>query len=296
MANTYTNLNDLFSAIATSIKNKKDSSESIVADNFPTEIRDLRTGFEYNNQMTTSITDYQFYNCTDLKSVDCVNLQSIGANAFEGCSNLKSIILYNDVTSVGENAFKDCNSELKIYCEATSKPEGWHENWNFNGYEVVWDCFEPIETWNISATENDNVVVSLCNDIHNEGMYLLNIDGSGKMEDYTNESSVHWYNYRNNIKNAVISNGVTSIGNYAFKNCTSLTSITIPDGVTSIRNGAFYGCSSLTSITYIGTITQWKTIIFGDNWNYKTGKYTIHCTDGDIKGNTITYHNTGGVE
>jgi hypothetical protein len=42
---------------------------------------------------------------------------------------------------------------------------------------------------------------------------------------------------------------VTSIGSYAFRDCSSLTSITLPDGVTSIVYYAFYDCSSLTSIT-----------------------------------------------
>ncbi|MCK9316436.1 MAG: leucine-rich repeat domain-containing protein, partial [Verrucomicrobia bacterium] len=43
--------------------------------------------------------------------------------------------------------------------------------------------------------------------------------------------------------------GVTSIGEYAFNYCGSLTGITIPDSVTSIGEGAFILCSSLTSIT-----------------------------------------------
>ena len=42
---------------------------------------------------------------------------------------------------------------------------------------------------------------------------------------------------------------VTSIGDEALRNCSSLTSITIPDGVTSIGNNAFWRCSSLTTIT-----------------------------------------------
>ena len=50
-------------------------------------------------------------------------------------------------------------------------------------------------------------------------------------------------------KSTVIPNSVTSIGNYAFLNCTGLTSITIPNSVTSIGDDAFKDCSSLTSIT-----------------------------------------------
>ena len=50
-----------------------------------------------------------------------------------------------------------------------------------------------------------------------------------------------------------IGNGVTSIGEWAFRGCSSLPSITIPDSVTSIGDYAFYECTSLTSITFLGT-------------------------------------------
>ena len=49
---------------------------------------------------------------------------------------------------------------------------------------------------------------------------------------------------------------LTSIGNYAFYDCSSLTSITIPSGVTSIGSSAFSGCSSLTSITIPSGVTS----------------------------------------
>ena len=58
------------------------------------------------------------------------------------------------------------------------------------------------------------------------------------------------------VTNLVVSDGVTSIGNYAFSGCSSLTSITIPDSVTSIGDSAFYVCSGLTSITLPDSVTS----------------------------------------
>ena len=49
---------------------------------------------------------------------------------------------------------------------------------------------------------------------------------------------------------------VTSIGNSAFEDCTSLTGITIPDGVTRIGYSAFQGCSNLTNITIPNSVTS----------------------------------------
>ena len=55
--------------------------------------------------------------------------------------------------------------------------------------------------------------------------------------------------YKGSGGDVVIPDGVTSIGGYAFFNCSSLTSVTIPTGVTSIWPYAFSGCSSLSSVT-----------------------------------------------
>ena len=53
-----------------------------------------------------------------------------------------------------------------------------------------------------------------------------------------------------------IPNSVTSIGDCAFYNCNSLTSITIPDSVTSIRDCAFTYCNNLTSVTIPKSVTS----------------------------------------
>ena len=58
------------------------------------------------------------------------------------------------------------------------------------------------------------------------------------------------------LTSITIPNSVTSIGSSAFTNCSSLTSITIPNSVTSIGDDAFYGCSSLTSVTIPNSVTS----------------------------------------
>lgn len=65
----------------------------------------------------------------------------------------------------------------------------------------------------------------------------------------------------NNITDVVIlADGVTSIGDGAFSDCSSLTSISLPDGMTSIGESAFYGCISLTNISLPDGVTS-----IGDN-------------------------------
>ena len=59
-----------------------------------------------------------------------------------------------------------------------------------------------------------------------------------------------------------IPNSVTSIGEYAFFGCSNLTSVNIPNSVTSIGEFAFYGCSSLTSINIPNNVTSIEYNVF----------------------------------
>lgn len=84
----------------------------------------------------------------------------------------------------------------------------------------------------------------------------LTISGEGNMSNYyssgTAGSRAPWItstSIKNNLETVVISDGVTSIGEYAFFYCEKLKNITIPSSVKSIGIGAFYHCDALPEIT-----------------------------------------------
>ncbi len=138
----------------------------------------------------------------------------------------------------------------------------------------------------------------------------LTISGTGAMEDYNyynyNNYYSPWHDNRDKINQIVVCNGVTSIGNYAFYYCSSLTEITISDSVTyigsyafsgctsltgiaisnsvtRIGNGAFLGCSSLTGV-YISSIESWCNIAFGANYaNPLSGGTNLYVNENLVK-------------
>ena len=79
---------------------------------------------------------------------------------------------------------------------------------------------------------------------YNETSQKLSITGSGYMYDYTSASQP-WLLFVNSITTIEIKDGATSIGDYAFANCSKITAITIPNSVTKLGVSAFEGCSRL---------------------------------------------------
>ena len=64
-----------------------------------------------------------------------------------------------------------------------------------------------------------------------------------------------WAEYSSYIRTARIESGVTSIGPYAFKDCSNLTTVTLNDKVNSLGYGAFYGCIRLQTVNIPDTVT-----------------------------------------
>lgn len=96
------------------------------------------------------------------------------------------------------------------------------------------------ESIEIDGTCGDNLTWTLTS----KGELI--IEGAGAMHEYY--EVYPWSEHTESIQTISIKEGVTSIGAWAFSNCSNLTSITIPESVTSIGDGAFDDCSNLTSI------------------------------------------------
>lgn len=247
MAN-YTTLPALFSAIANEIRAKNNTTDTIIADNFPTEIENLKSEFDYINNTVTAISDYQFQNQTQLASVNCNNLISIGTSAFENCPNLSIIELPNTVTSIGENAINDC-PYVVVFSKHSSQPNTWNVNWNPDNRPVFWG--DPIEIWDISKDTSDSVFGKL---YQNNNTYSLVIVGRGDIKGFNGYSAADWSNFSDNLTNITVATGITTIGRCAF--CWSnITNFEIPNGVTEIDDSCFHGCSLLTTIKIPKTLT-----------------------------------------
>lgn len=93
------------------------------------------------------------------------------------------------------------------------------------------------------GTEDSNVNWSL----DKEG--ILHITGEGTMDSWESEADVPWAQYRSEIKEIQIEDGVTSVGAYAFCNCSDVTETVLPDSIKNIGEFAFFSCGGLSTVT-----------------------------------------------
>ena len=176
----------------------------------------------------TSIGKQAFLDCTSLTSVTIPDsVTSIGDSAFCNCKSLTSVTIPGSVTRIGEYAFSKCESLTSVTIPNSVTSTGW-------------GAFS-----NCAALTGIRVA---------EGNSHYSSDASGVLFSKDKTTLVQCPGAFSG--SYAIPNSVTSIGDYAFSGCSSLTSVTIPDSVTSIGKWAFSECKSLTSVTIPGSVTS----------------------------------------
>ncbi|MBO5125436.1 MAG: leucine-rich repeat protein [Spirochaetaceae bacterium] len=193
----------------------------------------------------TSIGGSAFYGCIGLTSVEIpASVTSIGSDAFSECIGLTSVEIPAGVTSIGRRAFYDCSglASVEIPAGVTSI-----------GYEAFSGCS------GLTSVEIPASVTSIGDGAFSRCIGLTSVYYQGDLARWC-EGFVYNYHslmaYCENLYingdlvqgDLVIPAGVTSIGDYAFRGCSGLTSVEIPASVTSIGSSAFSGCSGLTSV------------------------------------------------
>ena len=266
----------------------------------------------YNGDRVTYIWGFAFRNCTELTSVIIPDsVTGIGNEAFRGCTALTFVDIPDGIQSIGFSMFEGCVNLIEkengihyvdgwvVGCDSMTKEAVVRENTVGIANSSFYSC--PYLTSIVipaSVTRLSESALAHCLNLTSitvaEGNPVYYSDGNCIIEK-ANKTLVA------GCKTSVIpqDGSVAHIGEYAFQECTELTSIVIPDGVTSIDQYAFYDCAGITSVIipdsvagidqyafcrcqrltdiyFTGTESEWNAISKGSAWDDGTGSYTVH--------------------
>ncbi len=219
--------------------------------------------YEYTGSATSIVIPSQ---------IDGYTITTIGAGLFMNYESLVDITIPNTITCIEERAFIPCWSIENMYYTGTidewakiefislqSNPMVYAENEYFAGELIARD-----------------IVLS---------------QGIDSINSYAFAGS--------NIASITIPDGVKTIGDVAFGECTALTNVIIPNSVTEIGFDAFRECSSLTDVYYTGSEKQWNAIEIYDgneslldaNIHYNYGNEILN--DWILEGNKWAFYENG---
>ena len=255
----------------------------------------------------TEIKEGAFYGCDSLTTIIIPDsVKTIGRGAFNGCSSLTNIVIPDSVKSIAWEVFKSCGALTNITIGAGVESIGYDA---FAGCNSLTTIIIPQSVKSIDASAFDGCKSLASIIAEKNSQYFKTIDDNLYSKDgkvlikYATAKTTTKFEIPSTVTSigekalqdcssltsVVIPNGVTSIGDEAFRGCGSLKSLVIPEGVTSIGEGAFRDCSSLMEITipFIGKSEAaiGHAAVFGYIFGYSkiTGTY-------EVEGATYQYY------
>ena len=202
----------------------------------------------------TTISNATFASCNSLKSMvftdDASNITSLDGDIFSGTNSIsdRTITFYNTTTD------SDINSSLLGQVQTiTTNDTVYLYGDTATGAQIF---YNP-NPYNTTFTFNDGTTISVTTQTIDSNSYNNNTIGLVSVVIGTSCTSIGSYAFYNctSLDNVTITNSVTTIGSFAFRNCTSLTNISIGNSVTTIGSYAFRDCTSLDNVTIPNSVT-----------------------------------------
>ena len=204
----------------------------------------------------TAILDDAFANCSQLTNISIPNsVTSIGFSAFEHCTSLKSITLPSSLSSISEALFSGCSQLTTIQIPDSVLSIQDYAFYDCSALKTV-SYNGSLEQWS-KINVAKGFLGSSCPSLVMNDYTAQFIPVKDENDPNPPPKTVTITKYTGTestviLPSTISSWDVTKIGEDAFQDNTTITSVTIPDSVTEIGSNAFAGCTNLTSVNYAG--------------------------------------------